>query len=56
MGFTLLLAAAMLLPLLAAGVLAALELSERPEQQLAAANGASVRRGCNRRGKKGRRR
>ena len=57
MGFsTLLLAGAMLLPLIAAGVLAALELSERPQEELATANGAAVRRGRNRRCKKGRRR
>jgi hypothetical protein len=52
---TLLLAGAMLLPLIAAGVLAVLELNERP-QQLATANGAAARRGRNRRCKKGRRR
>jgi hypothetical protein len=45
----------MLLPLIAAGVLAVLELNEQP-QQLATANGAAVRRGRNCRGKKGRRR
>jgi hypothetical protein len=55
MGLTILvLAGAIVPPLIAVGVLAVLELNERP-QRLATANGAASRRGRNCRGKKGRR-